>query len=184
MCASGFLYSDLVDDNLSLIEKQRDLIDELSRSLATKEVVRDTVVVATKPVVKRVVVRDTVRDTVVVAAKPVVKRVVVRDTVRDTVLIPTAQTAARAELGRRGIAYTGNAFHDAARAGNLEVVRLFVMAGMSLEAYDLLRFTALHLAAANGHLEVVKFLVGAGARVHGYDRQRPDGSGLGGEGGS
>ena len=77
---------------------------------------------------------------------------------------------ARAELADRGIAYTERAFLRAAAEGDLDVVKLFVAAGMSVDAADdEYGFTALHGAALNGHLGVVKFLVGAGADVHATD---------------
>ena len=72
--------------------------------------------------------------------------------------------AARSELDSLGIEYKAGAFRDAAAAGNLEVVKLFVQAGMSLETttYD----GPLHRAAFWGHLDVVEYLVGAGADVN------------------
>ena len=75
--------------------------------------------------------------------------------------------AARSALSDRGIAYTDSAFLDAAGAGNLAVVGLFVESGMSVHAvvdewYGLM---ALHRAASGGRLDVVEFLVGAGASV-------------------
>ena len=96
---------------------------------------------------------------------------------------------ARAELARRGKRYTEEAFFDAAKAGNLFVVRLFVAAGMDVDTHYFARTgrtvitffvhggstrspevintgTALLYAARRGHLGVVKFLVGAGADVH------------------
>ena len=75
----------------------------------------------------------------------------------------SAAADARAELDRLGIAYTFAAFQESAFAGNLAVVRLFVQAGMSVDARDDYGGTALHWAAWSGHLSVVEFLVGAGA---------------------
>ena len=72
---------------------------------------------------------------------------------------------ARGELDKRDIEYTDAAFLRAARSGDLEVVRLFVEAGMSVDARDNAGRTALHSAAREGHLEVVDFLVGAGLAV-------------------
>ena len=77
-----------------------------------------------------------------------------------------ARGAARAELADRGIAYTESAFVQAALDGDLEVVRLFVGAGASVNARDDGGRTALHVAADRGHLEIVEFLVGAGADVN------------------
>ena len=73
--------------------------------------------------------------------------------------------AARAALDSLGIAYTADAFVDSAGSGNLAVVKLFVEAGMSVNARDEDGDTALHVAARRGHLEVVEYLVGAGAYV-------------------
>ena len=76
--------------------------------------------------------------------------------------------AARAELDKRGIEYTAHAFVDAAGKGRLEVVRLFVESGMSVDATSWGQ-TALHSAASRGHLSVVEFLVGAGADLEARD---------------
>ena len=76
-----------------------------------------------------------------------------------------APGAARAALADRGIAYTDSVFIDSAWAGNLEVVKLFVAAGMAVNAAKDVGSTALHWAAGRGHLAVVEFLVGAGASV-------------------
>ena len=78
-------------------------------------------------------------------------------------LLADEAAAARAELDRRGIEFTEWAFLDAAKSGNLEVVRLFVAAGMSVNTATERGVTALHFAAYNGHLSVVQYLVGAGA---------------------
>lgn len=53
-------------------------------------------------------------------------------------------SGARAELESRGIAYNDAAFLNAARAGDLEVVRLFVEAGMSVNTASTSGVTALH----------------------------------------
>ena len=77
---------------------------------------------------------------------------------------------ARAQLDSLGIAYTGAAFRLAAQSGNLEVVQLFVQAGMSLEeADDDLGWTALYEAAYAGRLGTVKYLVGQGANIEARD---------------
>ena len=78
-------------------------------------------------------------------------------------------SGARAELESRGIAYNGAGFLNAARAGDLEVVRLFVDAGMSVNTASTSGVTALHYAAYRGHLSVVKYLVGQGARLSARD---------------
>ena len=78
---------------------------------------------------------------------------------------------ARAALTAKGISSTdGAAFRSAAGSGNLEVVQLFVEAGMSVEsADDESGWTALHEAAYAGHLSVVTYLVEYGANVNGAD---------------
>ena len=75
---------------------------------------------------------------------------------------------ARNELTRRGIAYTESAFVNSALAGNLEVVKLFVWAGMPVTTTDRgdLNLTPLHKAAKGGHLEIVKYLVEQGAFIN------------------
>lgn len=70
---------------------------------------------------------------------------------------------ARTELAGRGIAYTEKGFRSAARSGDLEVLKLFVEAGMSVNAASG-GWTALH-NAAESDLEVVKYLVEQGADV-------------------
>ena len=78
---------------------------------------------------------------------------------------------ARAALSAKGISSTdGAAFRSAAGSGNLEVVQLFVEAGMDIEsADDELGWTALMNAAERGHLAVVEYLVGQGANVNAAD---------------
>lgn len=73
---------------------------------------------------------------------------------------------ARAELTRREIPYEGWAFLLYAQMGMLDVVELFVQAGMPLTTKNPDDdFTALHQAATYGRLEVVTYLVGQGAAV-------------------
>ena len=77
-----------------------------------------------------------------------------------------APEQARAELDRREIPYVDWAFLLYAQTGDLEVVKLFITAGFSIETKNPADdFTALHTAATYGHLEVVKYLVGQGATV-------------------
>ena len=76
---------------------------------------------------------------------------------------------ARAALARRGIDYTDAAFLDAARSGNLAVVKLFVAAGMSVNTANEHGFTALHWAAFGGRLAVMEYLVGQGADLEARD---------------
>ena len=84
------------------------------------------------------------------------------------------QSQARAELERLGIDYTdvekflgslkaGNL--AAGGAGNLAAVKLFVVAGMDVNAKGKDGGTALHEAAGQGRLDIVKYLVDRGACV-------------------
>ena len=82
----------------------------------------------------------------------------------------TEAASARAALDSLGIEYTAAAFIEAAKVGNLDVVRLFVESGMDVNAVDWRDRTALPLAARYGHLSVVEFLVGAGASLTATDR--------------
>ena len=75
------------------------------------------------------------------------------------------QSAARTALSGQGVAYTAAAFVGAARNGRLAQVKLFVQAGMSVDATDSSGIAALLWAASGGHLEVVKYLVGQGASL-------------------
>jgi len=75
--------------------------------------------------------------------------------------------AARAALDSLGIEYTAEAFIYAL---SLRVVKLFVAAGMSVDARDEAGNTALHVAAFWGHLAVVEFLVRAGADLEARDK--------------
>jgi len=84
-----------------------------------------------------------------------------------TDLVENLPLAPREKLAALGIAYRVDAFLDAALDGRLAVVRLFVQAGMPVNAGP--DRTALHFAAGEGHLEVVEFLVGAGADVNATD---------------
>ena len=90
----------------------------------------------------------------------------------------TALTAeqARAQLESAGIAFTTQAFVEAAAAGNASAVSLFLAAGMDKEGQALVIIagngrsrTALHAACAGGHLVVVTSLVSAGASVSSTD---------------
>lgn len=84
---------------------------------------------------------------------------------------PLSPVAARAELDRRGIAYTFTVFWGAAVVGELEVIQLFVWAGAPvnrrIDNWDIRwdDWTVLHVAAHHGHLEIVKFLVEHGADI-------------------
>ena len=92
-----------------------------------------------------------------------------------SVSMPSALSAgeaadARAKLDRRGIEFTERTFLDSAKADNWEVVWLFVLAGMSVNAKDdILGVTVLHFAAGGGSLAMVTFLIMRGADVRARD---------------
>lgn len=76
---------------------------------------------------------------------------------------------ARVELEARGIDYTAGSFHHAVWEGDLEVVKLFVQADMSVETTTNTSGTVLQTAAAGGHLSVVRYLVEQGASITATD---------------
>jgi ankyrin repeat protein len=57
-------------------------------------------------------------------------------------------------------------FHEAAKAGNLEMVKQLVASGADVNARDTNEETPLHKAIWNGHFEVAKYLVDKGADVN------------------
>ncbi len=107
---------------------------------------------------------------------------------------------ARSELSERSIPYSQGSFITYAQNGNLDVVRLFVEAGMDInvqpygssvvyvaetkqDTLEAVRFpqpgdddddTALMKAAGQGHIEVVRFLVEQGADLYIRNRQDQD----------
>ena len=83
-------------------------------------------------------------------------------------------SAARAELDRRGIPYTEMTFLNAALAGDLAVVKLFVEAGMPVYTADARGWTVLHWAAFGGDLEVVKYLLSQGADLNAWHFYQED----------
>ena len=86
------------------------------------------------------------------------------------------ESAARAELERLGIPFTGAAFRAAARTGNLALVKLFVESWMSVEIREHdtpFHWRPLHFAAYYGHLDVVIHLVRAGANIRAYVQRGP-----------
>lgn len=99
------------------------------------------------------------------------RAVVSRDSVSlasiaDTATVPKA--AARSELQIRGIEFTEDAFCLSAESGDLEVVKLFVSAGMDINFPHCgwRDGTALHEATGEGHIEVVRLLVENGIDIN------------------
>ena len=66
-----------------------------------------------------------------------------------------------ARLGK----YDETPLHCASRVGQLEIARVLLKSGASIEARDGLGGTALHRAAYNGHDRIVELLVTSGAVV-------------------
>ena len=75
---------------------------------------------------------------------------------------------ARLALADLGIDYKADAFLEAAKDGDLVVVKRFVQAGMSVNTAGSNGVPALYRAADEGHLEVVRFLVEQGADMNAW----------------
>jgi len=73
--------------------------------------------------------------------------------------------SARAELARRKVAFTADAFVAAAAAGDLDVVNLFLDAAIDPNGANALGYTALMWAAGQGREAVAQALVARGALV-------------------
>lgn len=58
---------------------------------------------------------------------------------------------------------------DAARDGNLNMVKRFIEKGVNIETTDDNGWTALQIASRQGHLDIVKYLVNKGANVNRED---------------
>lgn len=80
-------------------------------------------------------------------------------------VMPEATTPqeARAQLSDRGIPYSKTSFIGHAKDGNLDVVKLFLTAGMDVNVRNDDNHTAVMRASYGGHLEVVSFLLENGA---------------------
>lgn len=68
---------------------------------------------------------------------------------------------ARKQLKQMGVEYTEQQFATSAGAGDMTVVKLFLEAGMNVNAGG---GAALGLAAGRGQIEMVKFLLSKGAK--------------------
>jgi ankyrin repeat protein len=75
---------------------------------------------------------------------------------------------AREELAGRGVEFSETSFLVHIRSGDVEIVRLFLAAGMSPDVRDQ-GFTPLLEAARRGHEEVASALIDAGANVDDTD---------------
>ncbi|HUQ33232.1 MAG TPA: ankyrin repeat domain-containing protein [Pyrinomonadaceae bacterium] len=100
----------------------------------------------------------------------------------DCATLPTASDAAgrtitqeeaRLELAKRKLKLTEDEFVERARMGNREVVKLFLAAGMNVNAGNKRGQTALIAAAGpwSGHLDVLCALISAGADVNARDME-------------
>jgi hypothetical protein len=95
----------------------------------------------------------------------------------DCTTLPTASGAsltveeARREIERRKLPYTEEEFVERAHMGNKTVVKLFLDAGMAVDARDKRGQTALITAAGPwpGYADVICLLIGAGADVNAKD---------------
>ncbi|HEY0378629.1 MAG TPA: ankyrin repeat domain-containing protein [Pyrinomonadaceae bacterium] len=78
---------------------------------------------------------------------------------------------ARRELEKRNISYTEEEFIERARRGNASAVRLFLAAGMNVDARDREGRTALMVSSGPGagHADIICTLLGAGAAVNARD---------------
>ncbi len=74
------------------------------------------------------------------------------------------------ELERRGVTYGVDAFMLAAGTGDMETIRLFLDAGMDVNARNELGRTALYMAALGGHEAAVRLLAASGADVNAEER--------------
>ncbi|MBU0728645.1 MAG: ankyrin repeat domain-containing protein [Proteobacteria bacterium] len=72
----------------------------------------------------------------------------------------------REELSRRGIEYTADNFTEAAKTGNLDILNLFIQAGMEIDARDGRRMTALIMASYGTQVGVLKMLLENGADIN------------------
>lgn len=80
-----------------------------------------------------------------------------------------AQGEARRELEKRNVPYTEEEFVERARHGNAAVVRLFLAAGMNVDARNRGGETALIASSGRGQTDVICTLLAAGAAVNTRD---------------
>ncbi|MGD8656214.1 MAG: ankyrin repeat domain-containing protein, partial [Desulfobacterales bacterium] len=76
------------------------------------------------------------------------------------------------ELKKREIAYSEDNFVDSAGKNDTAVIKLFLDAGMDVNAPNAYDLTALMAAAFNGHSEAAQLLIDRGANVNFMGRDR------------
>jgi ankyrin repeat protein len=79
--------------------------------------------------------------------------------------VPLTPAQARGQLKRMDVPYTPDAFVEAAARKDAPAVKLFLKAGMDVDARDREGDTALEYAASNGDLPLMQSLMKAGART-------------------
>jgi hypothetical protein len=121
---------------------------------------------------------DGVRRALLQGANPNASIAFIHSLTSETALVRAAQLedgtgiaelllAAGASIGARsGDGYETSLLGIAAGTGNVELCRLLVAKGASIDEFAQEEMTALHVAANNGHTDVCRFLVGAGADLH------------------
>ena len=81
----------------------------------------------------------------------------------------TTPEEARMKLGQMDIDYSIENFVKTAASGDLVTIKLFIQAGIDINATGNNDWTALMAAANNGHIETVTTLIKAGANVNAKD---------------
>ena len=83
----------------------------------------------------------------------------------------SAQTGAQGKLEPRNLHDNSDTLVSSAQKGDLQAVKAFLEAGISIETKDEHGRTALIAAAANGRVGVVKFLVEQGVNINARDQK-------------
>jgi ankyrin repeat protein len=79
---------------------------------------------------------------------------------------PDTPEKARQELDKLNIQWHGDKFLSLVLTGEADLVKLFLIAGMSTETADKNGITALMWGAGRGHAEIVRLLLEHGAKVN------------------
>lgn len=118
--------------------------------------------------------RKFVKSTGATGHKPRSLRAGIFATALTMVAIVALAATPREELATRGLDFTANVFEERAGAGDMEAVKLFLAAGMDVNAVSRFkaghggagrRANALLAASSGGHAEIVSYLIGKGAAV-------------------